>query len=510
MNAHGRKRLISFLGTGNYDVTRYYLPDGGGEAESAFVAQAITRLLDIDEAMVLATEQARQTHGDAIRKAFTDAGLPEPQLIPFADGGSPDELWRNFQQLAELLEASGADEIILDITHGFRSQPFFAGAVVSYVRALRETPRPARVLYGAFDARNRGRTPVWDLTAFVDLVDWTQAIRAFLRTGNGVMLAQRAEAIGRELSRTWAQHRNGPRPRVRDFAKAVREFSDALLTVRTGALLLPHDGQASLAQRLADTVPQVAEDVARHAPPLAKVLQHIHEIVQPLCTDQDHLAGAEGRRVMAALASLYLHLGRHAEAAITLREGWVNLHAPPEATRPGEGLDREQRHAAELRMTRAGPRLRELAGVRNDIEHGGFRKRPLPPKTIHQMLERFVGEYTKAPVPDDVHAQPGATWFVTRHPGARQWAQRKGIAVDRVAEHLDVEALQHGDTVIGTLPVHLAAAVCDKGARYLHLSLDLPPEARGTELDADAMERYGARIEEFRIVRVSTGEEQDE
>lgn len=96
-----------------------------------------------------------------------------------------------------------------------------------------------------------------------------------------------------------------------------------------------------------------------------------------------------------------------------------------------------------------------------------------------------------------VHKPAGRIWFVSRHPGAVEWARRKGIAVHRLVAHLDVEEVSAGDTVIGTLPVHLAAKVCARGARYLNLSLDLPETARGRELDADELERYGARLEPF-------------
>ena len=61
----------------------------------------------------------------------------------------------------------------------------------------------------------------------------------------------------------------------------------------------------------------------------------------------------------------------------------------------------------------------------------------------------------------------------------------------------EIPAFAPGDTVIGTLPVNLVARVCARGGRYLHLSLDLPAEARGRELTADELERYGARLEAY-------------
>lgn len=98
------------------------------------------------------------------------------------------------------------------------------------------------------------------------------------------------------------------------------------------------------------------------------------------------------------------------------------------------------------------------------------------------------------------------TYFITRHPGARDWALQTGIAVDAVLDHLEVEDIQPGDRVIGTLPVNLAASVCERGGRYLHLTLELPPEARGIELSAEDMRRYGARVEEFAVRQVGAGE----
>ena len=90
-------------------------------------------------------------------------------------------------------------------------------------------------------------------------------------------------------------------------------------------------------------------------------------------------------------------------------------------------------------------------------------------------------------------------WFVSRHPGAFDWLQRQGIAYDQHADHLDVNAIEPGDTVIGALPVQLAARVCALGANYLHLSLQLAKQDRGRELTADDLVRCGARLLPFFI-----------
>ncbi len=91
------------------------------------------------------------------------------------------------------------------------------------------------------------------------------------------------------------------------------------------------------------------------------------------------------------------------------------------------------------------------------------------------------------------------TLFISRHPGAWQWAQQQGVKADHLVAHLDIDAIRQGDTVIGTLPVNIAAQVCEKGARYIHLSLELPAHMRGRELTAAELEQYGARLQAYRI-----------
>jgi CRISPR-associated protein Csx16 len=95
-----------------------------------------------------------------------------------------------------------------------------------------------------------------------------------------------------------------------------------------------------------------------------------------------------------------------------------------------------------------------------------------------------------------------ATFFVTRHQGARDWASKKGIQAEIVA-HLDSASIRKDDVVIGTLPVNLVADVNAKGARYLHLVLELPMEARGRDLTAGEMEKFGAALQEYSALKVT-------
>lgn len=90
-------------------------------------------------------------------------------------------------------------------------------------------------------------------------------------------------------------------------------------------------------------------------------------------------------------------------------------------------------------------------------------------------------------------------WFVSRHPGALEWMQNHGPAFDRHVTHLASQEVAVGDTVVGSLPVNLAAEICARGARYFNLSLRLREEDRGRELSAGELAAYDAVLEEFSI-----------
>jgi CRISPR-associated protein Csx16 len=93
-------------------------------------------------------------------------------------------------------------------------------------------------------------------------------------------------------------------------------------------------------------------------------------------------------------------------------------------------------------------------------------------------------------------------WFVNRHPGALEWMLRSGKSFDRHVEHLDPNEIQSGDTVIGSLPINLAAEVCARGAEYWHLSLWLDSRDRGCELSAIDLQNRLATLERFAICKL--------
>ena len=95
-------------------------------------------------------------------------------------------------------------------------------------------------------------------------------------------------------------------------------------------------------------------------------------------------------------------------------------------------------------------------------------------------------------------------YFVSRHPGAIAWARKHKVVVDAWVDHLDPSRVAKGDAVIGSLPIHLVAGVCARGATYQHLQFDVSAQQRGCELDADDLDALGARLVDYRVVMRDT------
>jgi CRISPR-associated protein Csx16 len=510
-----QRTLITFIGTHRYSETVYRWQDVG-EYKSAHIAAALARLWKATNVVVLATKAAEEKNGAALRDSLAAANLPEPLFKRLPDGRTQEELWTQFQVMREAIQLAGKGDVLVDITHGFRAQPFFAGAVATILRAAGEAPNSLSLVYGEY-REHEAASPIWDLTLFAELMDWAQAIGLFLRTGVAAPVVQLSEQVRRrEAERTSAS--NTPNfPRFGQLTKAIERFANDLATIRVASIITGYEQEDSRkrnacgsAANLLAAIEQCRQEVADKLPPLALILDELAERVRPLTAHR--LFDEGGQRAQHALARHYLSLARYSEAAVVVREARISRHAQDEAAVEVNSpcFDQKQRSGAEDRFIQEDPDARAIADIRNDIEHGGFRKQPLSGtvlrQRIEQLVERFCLPAHQGEV-EDAKASPcagGRTLFVTRHPGAVEWCARQGIAVDRTVEHLELAEVQPGDVVIGTLPVHVVAEVCSRGARYLHLALELPAEQRGRELTAEEMVRFGARLVEHRVESVSS------
>ncbi len=92
------------------------------------------------------------------------------------------------------------------------------------------------------------------------------------------------------------------------------------------------------------------------------------------------------------------------------------------------------------------------------------------------------------------------TFFISRHSGAINWIKQQGISIDRWETHLDLADVKAGDRIVGTLPIPMVAALNQKGASYLHLSVTVPARLRGQELSEETLHALGAMLQPFHVL----------
>lgn len=494
--------LVTFLGRGRYEEVVYRV--GGREVRTRYVARALAEVLHPSRVVVLATDEAWQDHGEALSGELGEGATVDRRPIP--RGAGSDELWAVFGALLESLQGAG-ESVVLDITHGFRSLPFFAAACVAYLQALDALPPAFQVVYGAYEAPDhRGVRPVWVLDAFVELLGWAQGASIWEASGSAdrllAVFRRQEDEVRRRLVHAGA-HRFPPLGKLR---RALEQFNADYLTVRVASLLRgfrrPAPGvgkpRKGSARALGEALEAYGAACGERMPALGPLLARLRGAVEGLAADRLH--GSDGDRAMERLARRYLAHGRYAEAAVVVREAWVSRYADaPSAVEAGEEtFDWEARRRAELAWCRLCADARTVAGVRNDLEHAGFNRQPAPGARLRGQVERLVtrlsGTRGSSAAPGREDGRTGRTILVTRHAGARAWIERQGIAVDEVRDHLDVDGVRAGDLIVGTLPAHLAAEVCERRAEYIHLAIDLPAELRGRELSAEDLDRLGARL----------------
>jgi CRISPR-associated protein Csx16 len=432
------KRLVTFLGLGRfdrdrreyvYDPTTYALSERQAET-TPFVCRALCQLFAPSEVVVLATERAESTHASALKEALRAGDFPSPEIVQIPMGENRTQLWEQFELIkAQLRESDGP--VMLDITHGFRSQPFFAAAVASFVRAVDDDPPDLRVCYAAFDPK-KDVTQIWDLSEFVALLDWASALMLFLRTGRAEPAATEAERIGREIRQAWfTAGRIGAEPRLKELGESLRQFGKDLETLRTGDLLIGRGGKVSSASRLLAAVTAASEDVVMHTPPLADVLGQVAQMIRPLANERSDLSGGDSRGAVAALAQMYLRFGRYLEATATVREGWINLYAGKPALVPGvDHFDKQERDRAEIRAGYHDPVFRQVQDRRNDLLHAQYRSQR-EAQDAGGMIRSVMDLVTK-------FAGVSGTCFInlTNHPSSH-WEQEQTEEALALAERIE-------------------------------------------------------------------------
>lgn len=96
-------------------------------------------------------------------------------------GKSEVEIWNIFSRIYNSLNKD--DEVIFDVTFGFRTSPILMMTLINYAKSLKKI-KVHGIYYGAYEARKDNVTPIWNLISFAHLQDWVIGANDFINYGH--------------------------------------------------------------------------------------------------------------------------------------------------------------------------------------------------------------------------------------------------------------------------------------------------------------------------------------
>ena len=419
-----KKYAISFVGTGNYQETCYTYE--GDEVCTALFPVAVRRFFPDYEPLILLTEEARQKHGEAL----VEAGFSEEQLVHIPSGKKEEELWEIFDCISQRIPAGS--ELVLDVTHGFRTQPIILLAVVEFLKSARDITI-SHIVYGAYEARDaQGKAPVWDLRTFLDLMDWAAATRRFLETGDASLL-QRSLRIYHGRTHKEERADDARARHLRILGDRLGEFSEALRLNRVYEFNLQKKkgiiDVTTTVEKALSVIKKIHESQefvhVFEARPLILLLGEIEKMLRKLNYPSEkkgleYLISREGLCMQVAVIEQLLCFRLYQQAITVARECMVNYYMVYFFSY--EELDFNSRKDAEENLNHKAYPLQKkeeykddakykeyvstlsakekhfyslwnnISRVRNDINHAGMRSNPESVEDLQKHVREYASE----------------------------------------------------------------------------------------------------------------------
>lgn len=340
------------------------------------------------------------------------------RAIAIPEGSSEAQLWDIFQCLtAHVPEGC---KLYLDITHGFRSLPVLGFIALSYLRVTRRV-EIGGIFYGAWEARDLtlNIAPVFNLTPFLILLDWTAAADSFLTTGSAARLGKLLTEAQQTLWRTHGNMDQAKLPRaLKNLGKAMTDASLNLLLLRTSQF-------SAASGNMREVLKQSRKEAGVYAKPF-------FEIIKPVEADLTRFPDTD----LATLRSLVAWLAERGQvsAALTLAAewltSWVMVQLGCSEHHIGESVRRPYQECLTMLLQKrftadsdaapssAGAYLEKLIRItppaqletlvllanrirqgRNDLNHAGFREHPQTASGLVQLVSFIAQDLANLPLP---------------------------------------------------------------------------------------------------------------
>lgn len=380
---------LTFLGTGNYQETTYIKHDDEAKTcKTDLFPIAVARLYKPNQIIAFTTPKVIDEKQDDLNKLKREFGDKfSTEEIP--NGNSPEELWEIFNKCINVFDDNENDaevKIILDITHAFRSIPLLIFIVAAYLRQVKNIELE-HIIYGAFEARDQdaNETRIFDLTPFVELLDWMNAVNVFQNYGDA-----------RPIAKLNVQDK---------IAKTLTNLSDALLTNRT----LEAQKAAMIFNGLPLDLPQ--------EPPFEMLVKQLRQSYSQMAVNEPDNNQKNSLKAQYQQIKWYIDNQHYLQAITLMREWLISYEYLQVEGRQGHWLSQAPRKDAE-NVLNDSPRQQQsqLAGeliqrglanqdsiktelwtecneIRRDLAHCGMRQNPENAARAIQRIRKLFSEF---------------------------------------------------------------------------------------------------------------------
>lgn len=278
------RALLSILGTNDYLNCKYR--DSSRETSEIvkYIQEGLVSLHtkgwnEEDQIRIFLTNEAKQKNweddghkdksGNIIRNAGLAARLKNLNLsskivpVDIPIGSNESEIWKIFEIIYNSFREG--EEVIIDVTHSFRSLPMLMMVLINYARLLKKIKVKA-IYYGAFE--NLGSTseaakipederiaPIFDLSSFINLLDWTLATYNFLENGITSNLKQLTQTQLSNIARYSKETGGEWSKELKSFVNDIHETASNILFCR-GHEIVNHNYEKAM---------EVSEKLKSHA-----------------------------------------------------------------------------------------------------------------------------------------------------------------------------------------------------------------------------------------------------
>lgn len=190
-----KKKIISILGTGDYKESKHYYHDDY-IATSKYVQLVLYEIYcqefnEDDEFIVFLTNESKEMHWDLKLELEIQELLRKTPLQPkvkaiVLDYKDKDYTKKLYTNMIDIIDVG--DEVILDITHGFRSYTILISSILDYVRVVKDV-NVKNVVYGEYNSESKV-TEIKELDDLLTIQRWSNYVDIFLKTGNPAYLSK--------------------------------------------------------------------------------------------------------------------------------------------------------------------------------------------------------------------------------------------------------------------------------------------------------------------------------